>query len=261
MEDTEAPLDNDTGEMGKISQPCTPELFSFDEVDSENLESLHEQGFYDTIDDCIDESRESELFSIAKYIQSPKRTKRLKVGPSKEVKPVAFIRFNTRLGKAKPVTIRALLDSGGSESLIAERHVKKLRVKQLPAEKAVWTTPAGDMTTKAKVKSQFTIPELQQKKLIEWDSHVAKDLGACDVIIGRDMPQFSGIDICFSDMTIQWENEVMPFKDANASPLESYHIPDRGATADASDRIKKILDAKYEAADLEKICSAQDQLS
>ena len=38
-----------------------------------------------------------------------------------------------------------------------------------------------------KVKAQFALPELQDKRLMEWNLHVAKDMGACDMIIGRDM--------------------------------------------------------------------------
>ena len=41
-----------------------------------------------------------------------------------------------------------------------------------------------------KVKGLFTMPELQEKQLIEWPIHVVKDLGAYDMIIGRDVLTF-----------------------------------------------------------------------
>ena len=91
------------------------------------------------------------------------------------MRPLAFVRFNTSLGKAKPVTIRALLDSGASESLVSQKYVKKLRIKKTERGSTTWNTPGGDMTTNQKVKAQFSIPELQDKKLIEWDLHVTKD--------------------------------------------------------------------------------------
>ena len=46
------------------------------------------------------------------------------------------------------------------------------------------------MCTNQKVKAQFTMPELHEDRLIEWNLHVAKALGKHDMIIGRDILQF-----------------------------------------------------------------------
>ena len=125
----------------------------------------------------------------------------------------------------------------------------------------VWTTPSGPMTTNAKAKAQFTLPELQDDKLIEWDLHVSESLGTYDMIIGRDLMEFLKIDICFSDMAVHWGTASMPFKDGDATPAESYHVQETPALAEASERLKRILDAKYEAADLDEICEEQTQLN
>ena len=46
------------------------------------------------------------------------------------------------------------------------------------------STPAGDeLKTQKKVKAQFALPELQDKRLMEWDLHVAEDMGAHDMIM------------------------------------------------------------------------------
>ena len=127
------------------------------------------------------------------------------------MKPIAFIRFNTQIGKPKPVTIRALLDSGGSESLVTSKFVKKLRVKKSSKSKTVWTTPGGAMKTSSTVKAQFTMPELQDDKLIEWDLHVADNLGDYDMIIGRDTLEFLKIDLLFSNHTVEWGTATMPY--------------------------------------------------
>jgi hypothetical protein len=100
------------------------------------------------------------------------------------MRPLAFVCFNTSLGKPKPVTIKALLDSSASESLIARKYVLKLRVKSSKKKGTVWSTPGGNLHTNSRVKGQFAIPELQDKKLIEWDLHVAENMGAYDMIIG-----------------------------------------------------------------------------
>ena len=70
------------------------------------------------------------------------------------------------------------------------------------------------------------MPDLHDNRAIEWKVHVTKSLGAYDMIIGRDMMDDLGIDI---------------------------RIHDSGQVAEAADRIKGILDAKYEQADLREV--------
>ena len=91
------------------------------------------------------------------------------------------------------------------------------------------------------VKALFTLPELQDDKLIEWDLHVAPDLGCHDMIIGGDLLEFLKIDLCFSDQTVHWGTATMPFKDVDASPMDSYYVDEDESLSDASDRIKKFL--------------------
>jgi gag-polyprotein putative aspartyl protease len=158
------------------------------------------------------------------------------------------------------VTIKALLDSGASESLINRKYVSKLRVKNSDKTSTVWSTPGGDLHTSSKVKGQFTIPKLQDKKLIEWNLHVAENMGVYDMIIGRDILSFLKIDIRFSDQVVIWDGSEMPFKPVEASATTDYHIAETMAVEDQMERIKKILDAKYSATDLEKVCSSQSHL-
>ena len=210
---------------------------------------------FDSLDEAID------CYPLGKFIRSQNnRNKRQRVDDvPTDTRPIAFVRFNSRVGKAKPITLRALLDSGGGGTLVAEKFAKKLKIRQ-SASKQVWTTPSGTMTTKAKVKAQFTIPELHDRRVIEWDVHVTKDLGAYDMIIGRDLLQFLGIDVLFSSLTVEWDGASMPFKEQDATVLDSYHIHDPQAIEDRATRVKEILDAKYEPADLEQVCRAHDHL-
>ena len=85
--------------------------------------------------------------------------------------------------------------------------MKELNFVKLKS-KQVWTTPAGTLNTTYKVKTEFCIPELHDNRMITWDMHVADDLGNYDMIIGRDVLTDLGIDLCFSDETIIWDDHV-----------------------------------------------------
>ena len=52
---------------------------------------------------------------------------------------MAFVRFNTSLGKAKPVMIKALLDGGASDTIMTEKFAKKPHVEKTQGSGTVWT--------------------------------------------------------------------------------------------------------------------------
>ena len=73
--------------------------------------------------------------------------------------------------------------------------------------------------------------------------------------------QFLGIDILFSDQTVRWGEAVIPFKDGDCTCEEAYYVQEPEQIVAASDRLKSILDAKYDAADLREICNEQQEIS
>ena len=95
------------------------------------------------------------------------------------------------------MTIGAPRDSGASESLVSAKCVKNSRTKAAN-DGGTWSTPARELKTQQKVKAQFTSPELQDRRLIEWNPHTAEDMGAHDMIIGQDTLSFLKMDIKFS---------------------------------------------------------------
>ena len=235
------------------------ELFALEDDStccSTDSESSDEDTVYDSLDECLD------AYNLAEYIRSQNNpAKRQHIGyADKDLRPTVFVRLNIGLGTPEAKTILCLVDSGSSGTLIAEKHTKKLRVRQSNNKPTVWSTPAGEMTTRDKTKLQFTMPELHDKRLIEWNCHVIKDMGNYDMIIGRDLMSFLGMDVQFSSHEIVWDGACMPFKPYDATIETHYHIDDTKSAQEAADRIREILDAKYEAADLEKICSAQSHL-
>jgi hypothetical protein len=76
---------------------------------------------YESLDQCIDDARNNsdELFSITNLIRGRNKPPKKKCKTC-DLKPIVYVRFNTSLGKPKPVTLRALLDSGRSGSLVTQ---------------------------------------------------------------------------------------------------------------------------------------------
>ena len=193
------------------------ELLAFDK---------HDTGQYDELDTCLDEALQQspDLFSIRALVrgQSPRKKQK-----TEDLKPIVYVRFNTRMGKAKPIVLKALLDSGASESLVLRKHAKKLRLKNLEGSKTLWTTPAGSLKTSTKCQAQFIIPEFYDDRMISWDLHTTDTLGAYDLILGRDVLRGLGINLDFSRNVIQWDKVEVPLKDALASSEETYSIFNR----------------------------------
>jgi hypothetical protein len=74
-----------------------------------------------------------------------------------------------------------------------------------------------------------------------------------DMIIGNDLLEHLKIDIKYSTLTVDWDGLDIPMQSRDATPKESYIINNTLCVKDASKRIKEILDAKYEPANLEEI--------
>ena len=107
---------------------------------------------------CIDDAQQQsdELFSIVNLVRGQPPRKKIKV---KDLRPIIFVQPNSRLGKAKPVTLKCLLDTGVPSSLLAKRFSKKLCLKKDASTKTVWTTPGGDLQTTHKCQCTFAFPE------------------------------------------------------------------------------------------------------
>ena len=82
-----------------------------------------------------------------------------------------------------------------------------------------------------------------------------------DMIMGRDLLQELGININFKNMTLEWDNNIIEMKSTEATEETSFAINDSPAVAVASERLKRILDAKYEAANLEEVVKSHEHLN
>ncbi len=71
------------------------------------------------------------------------------------------------------------------------------------------------------------------------------------MIIGRDLLKELGIVLDFSAETMIWHDVPVPVKDPDATVEESYYV--RHDQSDPEyERVKHILDAKYDPADIRR---------
>jgi hypothetical protein len=123
------------------------------------------------------------------------------------------------------------------------------RFKKKKSE-AKFTTGMGIMNTNKQVNIYFTLLEFYEKKIINWKANVFKNHTRYDMIVGRDLLQ--ALKINFEHETIYWEEAFIPMKSIDSNKQEMF-IQDSKAVEDETQRIRKILEAKYEAADLDEI--------
>ena len=91
--------------------------------------------------------------------------------------------------------------------------------------------------------------------------HVVKDLGAYDMIIVRDILSDLGIKFDFTDSTMEWDGATIPMWSSDVQRPQVYLMGEPESMIDAAERLKDILDAKYEAADLDKVVEENTHLA
>jgi hypothetical protein len=78
-----------------------------------------------------------------------------------------------------------------------------------------WSTKAGTFTTKAKCKCMFSFPEFHENRDIIWDVYVdtsSSEDSRYDMIVDRDLMNYIGLDLRFSDSTMLWDNATVPMR-------------------------------------------------
>ena len=155
--------------------------------------------------------------------------------------------------------IKILADSGASSSVINYKCVKHLHKKK--GKPISWQTAAGIMKTEEKTTIQFRLPEFDNDKIIEWDVHVTKETTNYDMILGRDLLSELNIILDFSTQQINWEGAAIPMKGMEESREQSFHVQDSASMTEATDCIKRILDAKYEPADIDAVVEENQHLN
>ena len=100
------------------------------EEDLENLGSYAPT--YDSLDACINEAMNIDFGEVNMLRTMTVGHNQKKKHKMDHLCPIAFIQFNTRsAGKPKPVTLKALLDSGASASIVHGKCAQKLKKRCL----------------------------------------------------------------------------------------------------------------------------------
>ena len=124
----------------------------------------------------------------------------------------------------------------------------------------VWDTAAGKMTTTKKAKVKFCLSEFDERKEITWNFHITNSHLRYDMIIGRDIMNEHGKYINFKEGMMYWNHTMAPLKSPDAMVKEAY-VLDSSHVEEVTDRIKQILDAKYEPANLDKVVEGCSHLT
>lgn len=165
--------------------------------------------------------------------------------------------------------IRVLLDSGCSHSIIKAKYADKHTQTKT---KHAYATGSGMLKIKYESKIHFVLPEFSDKKIIHWKFSLteSKDLGY-DMIVGRDLMIELKINLSFDKRMVTWEDISIPMRDFHRLKkwkLSKYELKtiiremkEPIAAQEATNRMIKILDSKYEKANLQKIVEGATHLN
>ena len=81
------------------------------------------------------------------------------------------------------------------------------------------------------------------------------------MIIGSDLIRSLGIDIHGVDMTINWDDAAIPWRDIDSTAKYVFALSQHNAPFNAeTKRMKRIFDAKYSKADIKTIAEISTHL-
>ena len=161
----------------------------------------------------------------------------------------------------EPTQLYVLLDTGCSNSLLSDKFLPY--IKSLKKTKSHYATAGGPYKTSRMGTVTFKLPEFSPSKDISWQMDIDKgkleELGY-DMIIGRDLLQALKMTIDFEYQVIKWEGTSVPMnktKLAKSRKKELHAIfqlaTEPKTVQEATNRVSRILDAKYDKANLVEV--------
>ena len=112
---------------------------------------------------------------------------------------------------------------------------------------------SGTFVTRGKVKIDLKLPEFDPGITIRTRINVTDQKSSYDIILGRDILRKLGITLDFKNAKITMQEYVVDMKPYHCTRNTHYEIKEPVSMEMEMERFKRILDAKYEKADLDKI--------
>ena len=154
--------------------------------------------------------------------------------------------------------LRVLLDSGASGSMIHSSFIDPQQINS--QDKTQWATMSGTFVTRGRVKVGLKLPEFDPGITIKTRLNVTDQKGSYDIILGRDILRKLGITLDFKNSKITMQEYTVDMKPYHCTRNTHYEIKEPVSMEMEMERFKRILDAKYEKADLEKIVDESTHL-
>ena len=173
--------------------------------------------------------------------------------PDPEIEDLAPIITTELITKKGVIKCRTLIDSGASATVLDWDKAKHFGI-YTKDETHILTTVMGTIENNNSATVTFKMPEFSPTLELEWECDVMQDMSNTpyDMIIGRDAMKVLKLDVHASDLTISMGDVKVPWQSRKAK--ESYLFQaDADLDDEEADRLKKILDAKYEPADLDEL--------
>ena len=119
--------------------------------------------------------------------------------------------------KGRGRMLRGLLDSGCSKSIILRHFVDRGQLTNRERRSVTYNTYGGKFRTKSAASVGLRLIEFSNSKTIKWEFQVDEyhhhEEVPYDMIIGSDLMAQLGLDIKYSNRTIQWQGDSIPLKE------------------------------------------------
>lgn len=189
--------------------------------------------------------------------------KRTTVGKERKTVTVALPLFDDKASGEENL-LRVLLDTGSDGDLFfPTKRLLKLFEKKESAYPVTWGTSNGKFTTRVKAMMRLMLPEFSQNKIFDLtpDVKVIEDdrKVAYDLIIGIETLAKWGVVLDFRESEITIDNQTIQMRNVGAlrskRELRNTYVEavEPLSTKEETDRVVRILDAKYEPADLPQV--------
>jgi transposase InsO family protein len=170
------------------------------------------------------------------------------------------------------IPIRALLDTGTSETILLKQFLSPDSPRGYKGVPVKWKTLGGNFVTHRQARIQFAFPELSDKKYVTWvvhvDHHTDPTKALYDMVIGMDCMCNLGVYVNTEEKVITWEGNSIPLKKRGElqDPIQlqyiySMTVDTSTVLKEAEERQSRILDANYDIVDPDEFVRGLSNLS